>query len=68
MTTFSNISDLLKKAANKTLYVKLSNGYFAPTTKQAIKKIAASMAKNEVKFQGNIFPADSNFFMQIELI
>ena len=54
MKTFANISDLLKQTANYNLFVKLSNGYFIPVDKSAIKKTAESMSKNEDKFCGQI--------------
>lgn len=66
MVTFSNISDLLKKAAKKNLYVQLSNDYFAPISKKGIKQIATSMSKNGVKFCGNIH-SEGLSHIQIEL-
>jgi hypothetical protein len=67
MTTFANVSDLFKKAVNKKLYVKLSNGYFAPISKKDINHISKNMAANDIKFCGNIIDG-SDWFIQIELI
>lgn len=67
MKTFANVSDLLKQATGRNLYVKLSNGYYAPVSKKDLKKIAKSMDENEVKFCGNII-SDGMAHTQIELI
>lgn len=68
MPTFANYSDLRKRAANKRIYVELSNGYFVPVTKQAVKLVADSMQENDVKFCGQIVQVNSERkFIQIKI-
>lgn len=66
MNTFSNQFELAKRAVNKNIYVKLSNGYFAPMSKKGLNQIYKSMASNNRKFEGLIH-GEGMAFIQIEL-
>lgn len=61
MKTFTSISDLLKKATRKTIYVELSNQYFAPVQRRGLKQVASSMTNNEQKFCGEILDSKDSW-------
>lgn len=69
MTTFSNYSDLLKKAANKKIYISLSNGWYLPVTKKDLQHLNTRMTEkaDEHKFCGNIDEVQE-WYIKITLI
>lgn len=67
MTTFANYSDLLKKSANKKVYVELPNGWYLPVTKKDLRHLNDRMtAKDGFKFCGAI-DEDGEWYIKIKL-
>ena len=64
--TFKNISEFDKKTANQSVYISLSNGWYIPVTKKAIKLVAKSMKRENLEFVGDITYLQNNI-VQVKL-
>jgi hypothetical protein len=64
--TFANRSELFKKTTGYKIYARLTNKWFVPVTKKALRMVAKSMEKNKEAFCGDIhFAGGGNKSVQV---
>jgi hypothetical protein len=52
--TFNSITEFNQKTVNRTLFVRLSNGWFVPVSKKSINLVAKSMKRENELFSGKL--------------
>jgi hypothetical protein len=60
-TTFTNYSKLFALADGRTIYAELTNGYFCPVTRKALRQIAKKMSETGEKFCGDIVDEEDGY-------